>query len=555
MNTAIVWHRAAIVGVALLCLTSIACSRSSLPSSPSGPNVEACAQLSGAGWAPQVAGVSSSNHDASVQIEESVLTVQGPLSGIETPPKLVEVRIPMETSLGEGGSLSLIAEASAEPRPGSAAPGVVPVLVSLHDGKDELLNLKESGETGCGNGGLFCCTGAECRENPAWNTFYPSMYANRDQWEQHQINPFANQSVNTVPTCRWSVGASGDGEKCLFSDPEYFPNLGLRSGKDYRARYALIAVDSLREPGGMGTLKVTLLKKFNKAVSTAGAVDLNVVLVGNKNIADSRTKKGQQNLNLLMSQIQQKLSQPGVGIKIGRIQVLEWDCEQGGDAYANLSDQQLSELFRTGSQLVPSQRDHRALNLFMVSTISGVREGFTVLGVAGGIGGPMISGTAASGLAFSSFNRLASYNPLCSGEGDCSMDRQQSEFVELGVTISHEIGHFLGLNHPSESDGRRHDALPDTPVCSRTERLSMGNLVTPRSCWQDTSVSFPATGKSCQDNCPSYDGRSEFCPEAVECQFNHLMWWTSKSFVNGRGDGNLLSADSSAVLHYNPLVY
>jgi hypothetical protein len=38
--------------------------------------------------------------------------------------------------------------------------------------------------------------------------------------------------------------------------------------------------------------------------------------------------------------------------------------------------------------------------------------------------------------------------------------------LALGSAITHEIGHFMGLYHPSEVDGGNHDPLPDTPECT-----------------------------------------------------------------------------------------
>ncbi len=35
----------------------------------------------------------------------------------------------------------------------------------------------------------------------------------------------------------------------------------------------------------------------------------------------------------------------------------------------------------------------------------------------------------------------------------------------LSSTIAHEVGHYLGLYHTSESNGAQHDPLPDTPEC------------------------------------------------------------------------------------------
>jgi hypothetical protein len=36
----------------------------------------------------------------------------------------------------------------------------------------------------------------------------------------------------------------------------------------------------------------------------------------------------------------------------------------------------------------------------------------------------------------------------------------------MGVTCAHEIGHYLGLYHTSERDGRQHDPIGDTPECA-----------------------------------------------------------------------------------------
>lgn len=38
-----------------------------------------------------------------------------------------------------------------------------------------------------------------------------------------------------------------------------------------------------------------------------------------------------------------------------------------------------------------------------------------------------------------------------------------------GVTLAHEIGHFLGLWHTDEHDGALHDVIDDTPVCDKKD--------------------------------------------------------------------------------------
>src|SRR5262249_32809656 len=137
-------------------------------------------------------------------------------------------------------------------------------------------------------------------------------------------------------------------------------------------------------------------------------------------------------------------------IKLGQINVYEWDCDTGGDNYSTVSTDGTQALFQAGSAMMPAATEGKALNIFLVSNITYSGSG-TVLGLAGGIGAPMINGTAESGLVFSSFNKLSTYNPSCSSD-PCPASIQESAFLNMGGTIAHEMGHFLGLNHPSESD-------------------------------------------------------------------------------------------------------
>ncbi|MCM2322437.1 MAG: hypothetical protein NDJ90_04160 [Oligoflexia bacterium] len=454
------------------------------------------------------------------------------MSGLESAPIPVELTVPMPADQGPGSSVSFIAEVTGYP--------AYPFLISLNDGQNELVKLEPAGAGGCGKPGLFCCGTRSCAPNERWVISQPSMFASREHWEQHQLSDFGTLSVNRFPTCDWSRGEP----ECMIADARLFPGGKLRGGTPYRLKYALIADESLQTPQAAANLKVTVLKKRQSAAGR-GRLDLNFILVGQKNVAASRTRKGQRNLDALLDQV--AASYAGSGISLGEVRAVEWDCGEGGDAYADIELTELPRLFSVGSARLPADGEGRSVNLFMVSSLRGEEpgQGFTFLGVSGGILGPMVNGTAASGLAFSSFNKLDIFNPLC-GEEECPPAAQQRDFHEIGITIAHETGHFLGLNHPSESSGRRHDFIPDTPICTQTQNLSIGRYITVRSCWESDSA--------CRAACPGYDGRSSFCPERTECQFNHLMWWTSKNFVAGEGDGNLISADSTAVLHLNPLV-
>lgn len=536
----------------LSCLTFASCLSSSPQSS-----VDSCADFLGKPWVPEVPGLSLEGQPSSVVISKTEQLVQMPLNGTEDIPKEISIEIPMPDDLGPEGSLTLVAENVRMPV--GFRGGAFPMLTSLSDGVHELVHLVQRNssesasldEGGCAHSeGLFCCSENSCQPNPRWIIAYPSAYQDRNQWEQHQINPFGHLSVSTFPTCNWSTG----NPQCLFNDQSYFSISKLRFGQPYQAKYVLVSENHRKVPEVVsGEVKLTWLRK-KTVKSGAGAVDLNLVLVGAKNIAASRDPKGQQNLNALIAHLDQRFSSNALGFKIGRVQVFEWDCRNGGDAYAEISIQNLGKLFSVGSRLLPVESETRALNLFLVSNLLGARPGLTILGASGGVGGPMISGTAASGLAFASFNKLEKFNPEC-GETECRTEFQEKQFLEIAETMAHEMGHFLGLNHLSESSGKRHDALPDTPKCTRTELLRSGAFITHRSCRQlDSEDIFPLTSRNCREACPSYDGRTEFCPQAVECPFNHLMWWTNKNFSRGNGDGSFVSEDSWKVIRYSPAI-
>ena len=95
----------------------------------------------------------------------------------------------------------------------------------------------------------------------------------------------------------------------------------------------------------------------------------------------------------------------------------------------------------------PSPAENTALNVFVVDTIDlpGLTTG--VIGLASRVPGPFnMDGTSKSGI-------VVEY--LSSG-------------TQLGYTIAHELGHYLGLFHTSQQYGSRiigHDPVADTPEC------------------------------------------------------------------------------------------
>ncbi|MFK8003722.1 MAG: hypothetical protein AB8H86_29430 [Polyangiales bacterium] len=73
-----------------------------------------------------------------------------------------------------------------------------------------------------------------------------------------------------------------------------------------------------------------------------------------------------------------------------------------------------------------------------------------VLGTAGNIPGPWgVHGSVQSGIGLN---------------GDAIIDSMR--FIRAEVTMVHELGHFLGLFHTTESDGSVFEPLQDTPACT-----------------------------------------------------------------------------------------
>lgn len=531
---------------------------------------------SGPGWTPNVAGVSSANHDPSVVVTKTVLNLSAPIIGIgQAAPASVETTftIPAMGPSGYGSNGSFALEAQVTSYPGDLQGGAFPLLVYLSDGSNDYINFARAGAPSgpvgpdCASGGYYInCNTTGCIPNPKCSISQPSAFTDRSHWTDHQIlSPISPQtasgypSVNVFPTCNWAGGHSATtaDPSCAFNSVPYFQAGQLKPGV-YTAKYVLLS-DSYAtvSAGHSANLQINILQKYDN--NSGGAVDLNIILVGTKNIADSHTTKGQQNLDALMTSLVGYYNQASTNIKIGKINAIEFNCQAGGDGYANVVLSKLGNMFSSASSLVAAGTESKALNIFMVSTISddtgGIPPNLTIEGIAGGIGGPVLNGTQASGLAFSTANQLATFNPSCSSS-ICPVTSQDPAFWDLGVTMTHEMGHYLGLNHPSESGGTSHDMVFDTPICTA---LSGSGYITVNTCLNNDNNLYEATaGHRCQDVCnpATYSAAAGlFCPGVQECQFNHIMWWTSKNFKAGvGGDDNLFSTNSARIMNYSPYV-
>lgn len=505
--------------------------------------------------------------------------------------------------LGSNGSISLVAQTTAYPS--DLAGSAYPVLVSLvhQETSRDLINLSST----C-NSGLYSCTASSCTPRPGCKPNYPSAYESVDHFLEHQVPAFGYASSNTFPSCKWTGTPPGMGpnsawgggddtagviRNCGFVDslstgpvtgnPQAdsaswstssalsFTSGGKLRAGTYTASY-LIMASNYKEVGGRSAeIKLDVIQRVNPdpRADQNGAIDLNVVIVGDTNIADSRTTNGKRNLNDLFKYVYDHFSayesdsgdplyRYGPGIRLGTIRVYKLSGATG-EAFAVTDIEDMGELFGSGSLGVDSSTETRAINIFLVSRIPYNSQSVTILGVSGAINGPSIFGTGSSGVAFSTFDKLDNYNPSCNAAASCHPNNRENEFKNMGTTISHEIGHFLGLNHPTESDGLSHDPIPDTPEVKKA-----GNpYVVHDSCrasyqspgWVGTPDSAACLVATSAPN-PVYNGTTVFAPTVASCQFNHTMWYTTKRFhsSSAAGDGNLFSPHSSDILNFNILV-
>jgi len=76
-----------------------------------------------------------------------------------------------------------------------------------------------------------------------------------------------------------------------------------------------------------------------------------------------------------------------------------------------------------------------------------------IYGVAGGIPGPLVA----------SSRSVVTVAALTHAGGDLQFSLLEERI--LGETLAHEVGHYLGLFHPVETDWDKWDAIDDTPEC------------------------------------------------------------------------------------------
>lgn len=467
--------------------------------------------LAYAGWPPVAAAISESHLDSQVTVTASEERRVGGILGLGEVFAGREMRFPVRVQqLGPQGSFTLVAEPSSVPEGFTGA--FYPVLTKLEK-KTGPGQLGDMVGLQCPAGqGLFVCGGSGCDPNPQC-TVKNGVFADFEDWLTRQI-PVGFGYATTVmfPRCT-TVGQALSLQRMQCGLGSFLLPGGRVDAAEYEASYVLLASDyATAPPFAQGEMRLNLLQKTD--ATPTGAISLNFIFVGEANKAAAATPAGQTRLNQVAQEVALMFGSAQPPIRVSTIQAFDYKCEGSADVTA----ESLATLVQKASAGVPSALEGKAVNVLFVDSI--VAEGVqgVILGLSTSIGGPPLNGFESSGVA-------VVVNPGLDVMG--AADR-----YDLATTITHEVGHFLGLYHlteggaaPSGTTNNGEDYLVDTPTCPA-----------------------PVDRVSCRTANPACCS-SGICAANAACPFNHVMWWTTKAYIGaGNADGNLFSPDSSRIL-------
>ncbi len=191
------------------------------------------------------------------------------------------------------------------------------------------------------------------------------------------------------------------------------------------------------------------------------SMKLNVILVSQSDV----TSADDSNLQDTLGRFKSIFSSNGINVSEITYQWIESDDTviTSTDANGNFQPDSMDRLFSN------NKGNSDFVQLFFVQSAG---PGGT-LGISGGIPGPPVAGTPNSGVIAATFGGLSTLS---------SHDKNL-----LGETIAHEIGHYLGLYHTTESSGARFDPVSDTGECRKSNPA-------PASCPDGANLMFFAAG-------------------------------------------------------------
>jgi hypothetical protein len=191
-----------------------------------------------------------------------------------------------------------------------------------------------------------------------------------------------------------------------------------------------------------------------------GRINVNLHLLGASVSDPAKTEKGQERVTQILADVETIYSQ--VGIELGTVNVIEVSGT-GADALTVDFDESSTDAFQQVFSL--STKTEGYMNVFLIDSFKEA----SILGISLGIPGvPVLDGYQTSALLF------AMYTPID--------EMTVTELEMLSSTMAHEMGHFLGLYHPTEAGGYDFDPLTDTPECDVSHDLNLDGYVVYEEC-------------------------------------------------------------------------
>lgn len=201
-------------------------------------------------------------------------------------------------------------------------------------------------------------------------------------------------------------------------------------------------------------------------------IDLNVYLVGVPNVT-AATAESDPNLSAVLAQFETIYA--AANISIGKVRYFELNEEDTTRFSVVRSELEIEELVKRSKPPADDLDSLMSVNIFFAGAFA--MRG--TVGISLGLPGPVgLHGTHGSGVVFTT-----EYMGQQVEDGfGMSVDGN----VYTGQILAHEVGHYLGLFHTTESTGGAYDPLPDTPECGQ---ISL-------SCPDIDNLMFPFAGES-----------------------------------------------------------